>query len=145
MQNLLNIKQKLEDQYQMEYGKAIQQRDRQKKKIAEIREMIKQTNHRFFEKQASPFRVGELKQVQNKISYLKQQETDAKKELEKREQEVICWRERLTKAMQERKTYEVLKEKAYERHLEEEKQMELKRMDEQSSFKFGRKKGHENG
>lgn len=141
MQNLLNIKYKVEDQYQMEYGKAIQSRDSQIKKVAEIRELIQNTNHRFFEKQSGSFQVKDLKMVQDKLTFLRERERDARSELKKREELVVLWRERLASAMQDRKTYEILRDKAYERYLEEEKQQEMKRMDEQSSFKFSKNKG----
>ena len=49
LQSLLRIKEKLEDQYQMEYGVAVQQRERQQQEINRIGGLIKEENQVFFE------------------------------------------------------------------------------------------------
>lgn len=139
MQNLLNIKEKLESQYQMEYGRVLQKRDENLLEIQRIKGLILKENQIFFEKQSQTFLVKDLIQVQNKIAYLKDLEKEALVYQKELEAKVIVSRERLAKAMQERKTYEILREKALEMYLEEEKRAELKVVDEQSSFKFSRK------
>ena len=48
-------------------------------------------------------------------------------------------RQKLTEAMQERKMHERLREKAYERFLEEERKEEAKINDERSSFVYGQR------
>ncbi len=138
LRNLLRIKEKLEEQYQMEYGMAVQKRDRQQQELWRIGELIREENHSFYEKQAGMFLVRELTAIQNKLTYLRRKEKEATAYLYELEDQVLRKRAKLIKAMQERKTYEILKDKALEAYYEEEKQEELKRMDEQTSFKYSR-------
>lgn len=138
LQSLLHIKEKLETQYQMEYGVAVQQRDRQQQEINRIGGLIREENQVFFEKQSVAFRVRDLTAVQNKIAYLKAKEKEAAARLYELEDQVVRKRDRLSKAMQERKTYEILREKALEAYYEEEKQEAMKLIDEQVSFKYSR-------
>ncbi len=138
LQSLLHIKEKLETQYQMEYGVAVQQRDRQQQELNRIGGLIREENQVFFEKQSVAFRVRDLTAVQNKIAYLKAKEKEAAARLYELEDQVVRKRDRLSKAMQERKTYEILREKALEAYYEEEKQEAMKLIDEQVSFKYSR-------
>lgn len=138
LQSLLHIKEKMETQYQMEYGVAVQQRDRQQQEINRIGGLIREENQVFFEKQSVAFRVRDLTAVQNKIAYLKAKEKEAAARLYELEDQVVRKRDRLSKAMQERKTYEILREKALEAYYEEEKQEAMKLIDEQVSFKYSR-------
>ena len=138
LQSLLHIKEKLETQYQMEYGVAVQQRDRQQQELNRIGGLIREENQFFFEKQSVAFRVRDLTAVQNKIAYLKAKEKEAAARLYELEDQVVRKRDRLSKAMQERKTYEILREKALEAYYEEEKQEAMKLIDEQVSFKYSR-------
>ena len=138
LQSLLHIKEKMETQYQMEYGVAVQQRDRQQQEINRIGGLIQEENQVFFEKQSVAFRVRDLTAVQNKIAYLKAKEKEAAARLYELEDQVVRKRDRLSKAMQERKTYEILREKALEAYYEEEKQEAMKLIDEQVSFKYSR-------
>ena len=138
LQSLLHIKEKLETQYQMEYGVAVQQRDRQQQELNRIGGLIREENQVFFEKQSVAFRVRDLTAVQNKIAYLKAKEKEAAARLYELEDQVVRKRDQLSKAMQERKTYEILREKALEAYYEEEKQEAMKLIDEQVSFKYSR-------
>ncbi len=138
LQSLLRIKEKLEDQYQMEYGVAVQQRERQQQEINRIGGLIKEENQVFFEKQATIFRVRDLTAVQSKIAYLRAKEKEAAARLYELEDQVVRKRAKLAKAMQERKMYEILEGKALEAYYEEEKQEALKLIDEQVSFKYSR-------
>ena len=138
MQNLLQIKEKLEDQYQMEYGKAVGQRDLQIKEVVKARENIAAENRIFYETQERSFVVRDLIAVQNKIAFLKEREKEELSRLYELEDLVVRRREQLTQAMRERKTYETLREKALEIYYEEEKQEELKSMDERASFNHSR-------
>ena len=138
LQSLLHIKEKLETQYQMEYGVAVQQRDRQQQELNRIGGLIQEENQVFFEKQSVAFRIRDLTAVQNKIAYLNAKDIEAAARLYELEDQVVRKRDRLSKAMQERKTYEILREKALEAYYEEEKQEAMKLIDEQVSFKYSR-------
>ena len=122
----------------MEYGLAVQRRDLQQRELSRIRGLIQEENQVFFEKQSTVFRVRDLAAVQNKIAYLKAKEKEAIAKLYELEDQVVRKRDQLSKAMQERKTYEILREKALEAYYEEEKQEAIKLIDEQVSFKYSR-------
>ena len=100
LQSLLNIKEKLESQYQMEYGLAVQRRDLQQRELSRIRGLIQEENQVFFEKQSTVFRVRDLAAVQNKIAYLKAKEKEAIAKLYELEDQVVRKRDQLSKAMQ---------------------------------------------
>ena len=61
-------------------------------------------------------------------------------ELTEKEKEVEVAREHLNEAMKERKTFEKLKEKAFEKFVAEENQKEQKEVDELVSYRYGAEK-----
>ena len=69
--------------------------------------------------------------------YLRQQILVVKQ----KEKEVEVAREHLNEAMKERKTFEKLKEKAFEKFVAEENQKEQKEVDELVSYRYGAVKG----
>lgn len=68
--------------------------------------------------------------------YLRQQILVVKQ----KEKEVEVAREHLNEAMKERKTFEKLKEKAFEKFVAEENQKEQKEVDELVSYRYGAEK-----
>lgn len=64
--------------------------------------------------------------------------------VKKHEQEVEKVRVRLTRAIQERKMQEVLRDRAYAEYLEEEKQEEAKENDQRTSFTYTQRQRENN-
>lgn len=139
LQNILNIKQKMEDQARQEFSAARLQLDEEEEKLEALLE-----RKRSYEEQALLLRTGTLnirKLEENKsailtldgyVSAQKQQVDRAAGRLEKA-------RQRMTEAMQERKTQETLRQKAFEEFLREENRAESKVIDELTSYTYGQK------
>lgn len=139
LQNILNIKLKMEDQARQEFSSARIQLDEEEEKLAELIAR-KQT----YEEEARKLREGTLKvrdieENKNAIltleSYVSAQRVQVDKAARKLEQARI----RMTEAMQERKTQETLREKAFEEFLREENRAESKAIDELTSYTYGQK------
>lgn len=79
---------------------------------------------------------GRVKALNDSVAYYHQAVMEAKRIVASHEKAVDEAKERLQAALRERKTYEILKEKAYEAYLEEEKAAEAKQIDEIVSFKY---------
>ncbi len=79
---------------------------------------------------------GRVKALNESVAYYHQAVLEAKRIVASQEKAVDEAKERLQAALRERKTYEILKEKAYEAYLEEEKAAEAKQIDEIVSFKY---------
>lgn len=136
MQNILQIKQKLEEKQQLEYKDALQNRNKQKQKMDQMREVIQSETIRFQKKQENRFFLRELIQVQDRIHFYHRRLKEENDVLKKLEEIVLDKRQILIEAMRERKIYEKLREKALEKYFEEEKLAELKQMDERASFHY---------
>lgn len=136
MQNILQIKQKLEEKQQLEYKDALQNRNKQKQKMDQMREVIQSETIRFQKKQENRFFLRELIQVQDRIHFYHRRLKEENDVLKKLEEIVLDKRQILIEAMRERKIYEKLREKASEKYFEEEKLAELKQMDERASFHY---------
>jgi len=85
-------------------------------------------------------KVGRIRRREDDVEifrmYLRQQILVVKQ----KEKEVEVAREHLNEAMKERKTFEKLKEKAFEKFVAEENQKEQKEVDELVSYRYGAEK-----
>ena len=137
MQNLLNIKEQLENQKKMEYATAQEQVRRQQEKL----EQLKLSKEELFE-QGRKLRQTTLDFLaikENDASLVVMDERIRKQEyrVESAMEDLEEARLALQTAMQERKTLEKLKEKAYINFLEEERAAESKEVDELVSYTYG--------
>ena len=143
MQNILNIKYKLEEQAKTEFMLANQILREEEEKLQNlknrklgyeenVRNLLK--NHlevdRIKENWEAIVRMGEFIAAQTVCV------NDAKRQVEIKA-------EKLTELMQERKAQEKLKEKAFEKFLQEENAKESKEIDELVSFTYGKKQREE--
>lgn len=139
MQNILDIKIKLEEQAKNEY--AIERR-----KLNEELEKGEQIKKRLSNYEAENTRlvsggisVRDLKENENakRIMHLY---LDEQNEVIRMQEEVVEEkRAALTEVMQERKTHEKLKEKAFEQFMKDESAAESKAIDELTSYVYGHK------
>lgn len=139
MQNILNIKSKLEEQAKMDYGLA-------RARLTEEEEKLEQMQRRKadYEEIARGALKEELhvRQIrENKEAILRMDEFIALQRLEirKAEQKLEDARIKLQDAMQERKIQEKLRENAFEAFMEEEKARESREIDELTSYTYGQK------
>ena len=132
MQNILNMKEKLEEQAKNNFAQA-------NRSLQEALLMQKQCENRL-EAGKQTLKVGQIRRREDDVEifrmYLRQQILVVKQ----KEKEVEVAREHLNEAMKERKTFEKLKEKAFEKFVAEENQKEQKEVDELVSYRYGAEK-----
>ena len=139
MQNILNMKEKLEDQAKNEYAQANARLLREQEKLEKIvarreeaREMLKLVL-------CETLSVDEIRTRENAVEVLKFYAMQQQLAVMRCEKEVEVAREKLSEAMKERKIFEKLREKAFEEFVFEEKKREQKEVDELMSYKHGTK------
>ena len=143
MQNILNIKYKLEDQAKTEYMLANQilreeeeklqkLKDRKVSYEEEVRRLLKKNLQveRIKESQEAIVRMGEF--IIEQMACVKEAQYQVDLKAEK-------W----TELRKERKAQEKLKEKAFENFLQEENARESKEIDELVSFNYGKRQREE--
>lgn len=134
MQNILNIKYKLEEQAKQEFSNA-QNRYRQEE---ERLERLKQRKRDYTEEMRGHARerlnVMELERCNEAIALLDMQIREQKEVVFRAMTEVDRARAKLNQSMQERKTHEKLKEHQFESFLQELNAEEMKEIDELVSY-----------
>ena len=133
MQNILEIKEKMETQAKNEFAAAVMHLSEEEEKLStkvHYRQKLEEDGRELL----LADRLDILKIDENKkmVSFAGEQVRMAEKRLEEQ-------RVRMQKAMQERKTHEILKEKAFEEFKMELKASEGKEIDEMTSYTYGQK------
>ena len=140
MQNILNIKAKLEEQAKMDYGLARVRLTEEEEKLERLAE-----RKRAYEDMARNSLVNTLsvrRMKENKEAILKMDEfmKRQREEIRRAEKKVEIERQKLEAAVQERKIQEKLRENAFEAFVEEEKAQESREIDELTSYTYGQKR-----
>ncbi len=135
LQSLLNIKIQIENDIKNQLGKAIQKLEEEKFKILSLEKQRESCLIQFRETTTNKISVDKLKDYNVYISTLKDRIENQKESVKSHEKNVDIIREKLIKAVQERKALEKLKEKKYEEYLKEEYKQEQKINDEIISYK----------
>ena len=91
-------------------------------------------------KMRAALNVQEIRQMEQGLKVLGEYEKQQIKMVEQRQRELNLAREKLYEARKERKTFEKLKEKAFQLFLEEENKKEQKEIDELVSYRYGAEK-----
>ena len=144
MQSILDIKLKMETQAKQDFSAARAALDREEDFLRQLIDRKKG-----YEVRAAQLLAGTLdvqKIEENKAAILSMEgfirdQRERVKEAEKRLEQA---RMRLTEVMQERKTHENLKEKAFDQFLAEEKRQEGKEVDELTSYVYGQRRSAQN-
>ena len=139
MQNILDIKQKLEEQAKANYGIANRKYQEEQMKLQQL--LIRRVG---YEKQLKESMLGnlEVKKITNYRSDLSAIKTMIHRQMlqvHKAEAELEDARRKLNEIMQERKTYEKLREKAFIDFLNEMRAAESKEIDELVSYSYNNK------
>ncbi len=139
MQNILNMKEKLEEQAKNEYGQANARLLAEEKKLEQLNNRLEAARLQLKNVLIEILSMTEIHKRENAIvilkGYVKQQQLVVKR----CEKEVEIAREKLTEAMKERKIFEKLREKAFEEFIKEEGRREQKEVDELMSYRYGAK------
>ncbi len=139
MQNILDVKMKLESQAKIAYGIANQKYLDEQKKLQEI--VLRRSSYEKILKESmtGTINVREVTHARADVNTMKTLMRRQMIEVHKAELALEDARRALNEIMQERKTHEKLKEKAFEQFMEEEKAAESKEIDQLVSYTYNNK------
>lgn len=139
MQNILNVKMKLESQARIAYGVANQKYLDEQQKLQEI--VLRRTSYEKILKESmmGTINVRDVAHARADVNTIKTLMRRQMVEVHKAELALEDARRTLNQIMQERKTHEKLKEKAFEEFMEEEKAAESKEIDQLVSYTYNNK------
>lgn len=143
MENLLSIKYKLEDQAKAEYGMELIRLREEERKLELLIAKKDAYQSRLKDALYDDLDLREIRDLENCVEHAKYNINVQKFMLQQQQERVNRAREKLDDAMKERKTYEKLKEKAFEQFKIEIEAQERKEVDELVSFRFGAAKESE--
>lgn len=139
LQSILNIKLKMEDQAKQAFSVARLRLDEEEEKLAHLQDR----KHSYEEETrgllSGPLNVREIESSQNAILTMDNFIADQQVQVNMAAGQLEAARERMRVAMQERKTQEKLREKAFDEFLREENLAEVKVIDELTSYTYGQK------
>lgn len=137
MQNILDMKEKLEDQAKNEYAQANARLLREQEKLEKIVARREEAREKLKLVLCETLSVDEIRTRENAVEVLKFYAIQQQLVVIRCEKEVEVAREKLSEAMKERKIFEKLREKAFEEFVFEENRKEQKEVDELMSYKHG--------
>ena len=143
MQNILNIKYKLEEQAKTEFMLANQLLREEEEKLQALEIRKKGYEDAVRNLLQNQLQVDRIKENQEAIVRMDEFIRAQIIKVEEAARQVEIKAAKLTELMQERKAQEKLKEKAFEAFLQEENAKESKEIDELVSFTYGRKQREE--
>lgn len=137
LQNILDMKEKLEDQAKNNFAQANRrlQEAIAEKEALELR--LKEEKKKFQRDLSAALDIGKIHQREDAIDILRMYVAQQMLVVKQREKEVEVAREHLNEAMKEKKTFEKLREKAFEAYMAEENLREQKEIDELVSYRYG--------
>ncbi len=145
MQNILNLKVKLEDQEKLVFAQARAALDRENERMALLEEKREGYQQSLTGELTDSLNVMEIIRLQNGIATLGWHMIEQEKNIRRCEEELEAERLRLAEAMKERKMQEKLRENAFELFKKEEEQAEMKSIDELVAYQHGAGRTSEEG
>ena len=141
MQNILTVKEKLETQAKNEYAAANVALMEEEEKLEQLKRQevfLEDEARRLVQQESLSIRDIE----DNKLSRQLQKEAivEQKKAIRRAEQVLEEKRLAMVELMQDVKTHEILKERAFQEFLQEEKAEESKQIDQLTSYTYGQRK-----
>lgn len=137
MQNILDIKYKMENQARSAYSNARNRLDTESDKLEELFSGKRRLENRYRELAQGSIKVRELLDGRRAIDYQKELIKVQMVEVRVAEKNFEVARTRLNEVMKDRKTHEKLREKAFENFLIELSAQEKKEIDELVSYRYG--------
>lgn len=138
MQNILDVKLKLESQAKSALAIEMQKLREEELKLQKIYDDINRYENSLRKAAMGTLDLAEMNRCNEGISIKKQAAVDQKKNIKIAERNVELARGKLNRLMVERKTQEVLKDKAFEQFVKEINDKESKEIDEVVSFQYSR-------
>ena len=143
MQNILNIKYKLEDQAKTEFMTANQILREEEEKLELLKKRKAGYEEEVRQLLQKNLQVERIKENQEAIVRMREFITEQMAVVKEAQYQVELKAEKLTELRQERKAQEKLKDRAFENFLQEENARESKEIDELVSFTYGRRQREE--
>jgi len=138
MQNILDVKQKLETQAKNEFAIAAAVVNEEEEKLQALYDRMNGYREYLRKIQTGTLDFKEIKETTQSIESLKYIIEEQKKVLVKAQKVLEVKRVALAEAMQDVKTHEKLKEKEFAQFMADEAARESKEIDELVSYRFGR-------
>lgn len=139
MQSILDIKIKMEDQAKTEFATAKMHLDEEEEKLQYLKDRKAGYENRGRELRRDSLKVFEILENRDAIDRMEEFILVQMGNVAKARKQLDEARERLKEAMQESKTHEKLREKAFDEFLHEENAREAKEVDELTSYTHSRK------
>lgn len=139
MQNILNIKYKMEEQEKIRYANANHRLQQETLKLQRIYDDIHVYEQSMRDESQDKLDLMELRRLQDAIMIKKEQAKEQILAVEAARKTLEAARKRLNEVMIDRKTHEKLRENAFEEFKVELNEQEKKEVDELVSFRFGKK------
>lgn len=139
LQNILNMKEKLEEQAKNEYGQANARLMSEQDKLHQLEVRLEEAKQKLKNVLQETLSVLEIRKREDAVEIIKTYVMQQLLVVKRCEKEVEIAREKLSEAMKERKIFEKLREKAFEEFIKEEGRKEQKEVDELMSYKYGTK------
>ena len=141
LQNVLNLKLKMEGQAKEALSAARMALDEEEEKLQALKDRKRGYEEHARELLNGTLNMLEIESNQNAITVMDGLIAAQALQVQKAEQNLERARVEMTVAMQERKTQEILRERAFEEFLQEENRAESKAIDELTSYTYGQKQG----
>ncbi len=138
MENLLQVKKKLEDQAKIAYGMARLRLTKEEEKLEKMKQRKDNYENELRELRSAKLDLLKLKQCEQAIDIMKLNIKQQMSVVKNAAHRLEIARIRLSNAMVERKTQEKLKEKAWEEYMLEFDAEEQKEVDELNSFNYSK-------
>lgn len=139
MQSILNIKEKMESQARNDFARARRHLNEEEEKLQNLMDRKAFYEQQGRELQKSGLNVRDILDNRGAIERMKEFITLQKKAVVTAQAQLEDARQKLQDAVQEKKTQERLKEKAFEEFVREENAKESKEIDELVSYTYGQK------
>ena len=143
MQNILEVKEKLEEQAKSAYALALAKVEEEQQKLLELQEKKYQYEKKLKSLMDSALPVMEIKRLEDAVEIMKYKIGVQQVAVQDAQIKAERARVLLQNAMVERKTYDKLKEKAFVEFKIELNAQEKKEVDELVSYRFGVTAGEE--
>lgn len=137
LQNLLDIKLKMEDQAKSVFAAAMARLNEEEAKLEELKRRKEEYEQKGRELRESVLDLMELRDNTRAIDNMKERIILQEAEVEKAQKNVEAARVKLTEAMQERKIQEKLRDNSFEEFKKEINAAESKEIDELVSYTYG--------
>ncbi len=139
MQNILELKQKLEEQSKMNYANQRRELTKAEEKEQELRDIKAAYEEEQRKTRMDLLDLREIRASDANIEVMEYKIKCQREVVEQEKRKLEMRRRELTKVMQERKAQEKLRERAFEQFKKDESAAESKTIDELTSYTYGNK------